>query len=391
MTRVRAIGSNQLLKIDNDLITGFFTDANNPGRLIIETQSRNLHIFDGSGVSTTTPTSRAFVPNSILFDTNVTYDPVYVQTGAITLARALSGNINGTTQVLKITTNGDTITVGAEFNDFGKGIFAFMEANPDTYEVMFFNYQSGTVNEVWVASPRAVSTTTPTTPFDIAGLWDGVYEATASDQFTFHSGVNAATWINKSTTPSAIANMAVTLEANSPTYLDADNTVNFNGVDQTFDLLDAGLSSPLYIAGVLNGFIDLPTRNTIGQACTATTAGIRNLNWGNHTGAYANESFGVGGTNPTGIDNTPSTTPLFNYFTMRFENGNNVQVTLNGVDGNQVSPSSSLTGYQAAFQLGFTSGFNEWFTGKVKGWYVKLGDLTAQELADTQTYLATLV
>jgi len=101
---------------------------------------------------------RAFAAE-ITFNRNVTYDPVFVQgVGTLAITRALSGNFNNKLHSLKITTNGNPITLGSEFVQV-VGDVNFMTANPGTYDVFFYNKKTQGIDEVLVSIPKAQSTT----------------------------------------------------------------------------------------------------------------------------------------------------------------------------------------------------------------------------------------
>lgn len=100
--------------------------------------------------------SRPLVPNGMTFDFDVTYDPVYVQSGAVTFGRAGAGNVNGVVHQLTYTSNGNAINIQSYHKEL-VGTFAYMVANPGTYEMFFLNIQSGTRDLVLVFIPEAVS------------------------------------------------------------------------------------------------------------------------------------------------------------------------------------------------------------------------------------------
>lgn len=107
---------------------------------------------------------RAFAAE-ITFNRNVTYDPMFIQgVGTLAITRAAVGNFSDKTHLLRITTNGNPITLGPEFVQL-VGSVDFMSANPGVYDVFFYNQQTpGGIDQVLVSIPRAVSAEDTTAP-----------------------------------------------------------------------------------------------------------------------------------------------------------------------------------------------------------------------------------
>lgn len=348
----------------------------------IEKQLKRLEILvqkvnENLSFSTTHP---VLDPSNMDFTKNITYVP-YTQTGDITFVFPEDGK-DGRIHKLYFTSNGDAINIPSEFKET-LGLFSEIVSTPGIYEISFTYFNDKTDKEIWIDIPNAV--TTPTV--DLTSLFQGIFEMKETGDFTFHSGVNIATCLNKSIHASAFSDLVVTAEANSPVYDSGNKQATFNGADQTFDYQMEGASTIIWFGAKLNGYISLSTRNSIGQPFTASS-GDRTINWGNHTGAYANETLGILGSGA--INDTPNTTPTYNYFLIKVQNGQSPIIYLNGTLGNIISPGTTLTGHTIEFQLGFAPSFNEWFTGGMKGYIIRAGDLTGQEIIDANTYLNNL-
>jgi len=172
--------------------------------------------------------SREFVNGSMLFDGNVIYDTIHVQSGVESFALVSSAdNVPGAEHYLKYTSNGDVINSTAVFNDFGKGVFAYMQSNPDTYELKFEYIKTDNIEEIWITAKRAESVGVS----DVTGQHQGSYnEGDTLPDATINSGdfifisknnnefwiqvSNGATWVDDKQIVDPIAIQALTIANN---------------------------------------------------------------------------------------------------------------------------------------------------------------------------------
>jgi len=149
--------------LDNSAVIGVVDPSRSPvsDQFVLFTKATLI-----AALGSNTVAERAF-NQVITFDQDVTYDPVFVQgSGTLAITKNATGNINGASHVLNITTNGNSITLSSDFKVL-IGSVQYMINNPGSYEVFFLNQQSTNIQTVYVSIPGAVSTSADTT----APIW----------------------------------------------------------------------------------------------------------------------------------------------------------------------------------------------------------------------------